>query len=385
MNPVRDKKQEVSADSREASRVSNGVKLVIATPLYPPEIGGPATYAKLLEEGLPEKGVTIELVKFSAVRHLPKFIRHYVYYRHVLRAARSADAVLALDPVSVGLPAMKAAQRAGKPFVVKIVGDYAWEQGQQRFGVTQNLDDFVKTEKVPFPVRMLRRVQTRVALCATRVIVPSEYLKGIVGTWGVPSERIQVIYNAVPLEALGTVPEKAAHAPRPLVVTAGRLVPWKHIDGVIDAVVSLPDASLVIVGDGPDRAKLEEHARAKIPGRFVFTGMLSHKDTLATMLAADAFVLNSSYEGLSHLLVEALMLGVPTVATRAGGNTEVITDGVDGLLVTVGDTPELTRALEHLLSDDALRSRLAARALESSKRFSIETMISSVASLLTSL
>ena len=89
------------------------MKLVIATPLYPPEIGGPATYSRLLEEGLPMKGIEVELVKFSEVRHLPKLIRHYVYYRQVLKAARRADAVLALDPVSVGLPAMKAARTCG--------------------------------------------------------------------------------------------------------------------------------------------------------------------------------------------------------------------------------------------------------------------------------
>ena len=99
------------------------MKIVLATPLYPPEIGGPATYAKLLEEGLPSSGIEVALVKFSEVRHLPKLIRHYAYYRRVLAAVRRADAVLALDPVSVGLPAMWAARKAGKPFVVKIVGD----------------------------------------------------------------------------------------------------------------------------------------------------------------------------------------------------------------------------------------------------------------------
>ena len=151
------------------------MRIVIATPLYPPEIGGPATYAKLLLEGLPKKGIEVDLVKFSDVRHLPKIIRHFVYYRRVLKAARSADVVLALDPVSVGLPAMKAAKKAGKPFVVKIVGDYAWEQGRQRFGVTQNLDEFVRTTTVPFRVSVLRRIQTRGAPCATRVIPPLRY------------------------------------------------------------------------------------------------------------------------------------------------------------------------------------------------------------------
>jgi glycosyltransferase involved in cell wall biosynthesis len=361
------------------------MRLVIATPLYPPEIGGPATYTKILEEGLPQKGIEVEVVKFSDVRHLPKFIRHYLYYRRVLRAARSADVVLALDPVSVGLPALKAAQKAGKPFVVKIVGDYAWEQGQQRFGVTQNLDEFIKTKNVASPVRVFRLIQTHVAESATRVIVPSEYLKGIVMAWGILAEHIQVIYNAVPLEEIGWVPESLAALPRPLVVTAGRLVPWKHMTGVIDAVASLRDTSLAIVGDGPDRMLLEQLAEKKLPGRHVFTGMLSHTDVLATVRSAETFVLNSSYEGLSHHLVEALALGVPTIATRVGGNPEVVTHEEDGLLIPVNDTAALAQALRLILTDDGLHTRLATRAKEAAKRFSVETLLTETTALLRSL
>ncbi|MDE2021702.1 MAG: glycosyltransferase family 4 protein [Patescibacteria group bacterium] len=357
-------------------------RLVIATPLYPPEIGGPATYAKLLEEGLPGKGIEVELVKFSTVRHLPKLLRHYAYYRRIRAALRGADAVLALDPVSVGLPAMHAAKKAGKPLIVKIVGDYAWEQGRQRFGVAEPLDEFVKTRRVSFSVRMFRRIQTRVARNATRVIVPSGYLKGIVAAWGIPSEKIEVIYNAVALEEPGVVPEAVAKLPRPLVVTAGRLVPWKHIDGIIDALADIPEASLAIVGDGPLRATLTRRAGEKLPGRATFTGALSHKDTLAIMKSADIFVLNSSYEGLSHLLIEAQALGVPTVATRVGGNSEVISDGENGILVPEGDTPALTRALAHALGDTELRARLTARAAESAKRFSIEAMLTKTTILL---
>src|SRR3989344_53080 len=250
------------------------MRLVIATPLYPPEIGGPATYAKLLEDGLPGKGIEVELVKFSGVRHLPKLVRHYIYYRRVLQAARGADAVLALDPVSVGLPAMKAAKKAGKPFVVKIVGDYAWEQGVQRFGVTGTLDEFVETKSVPFPVQIFRKIQTRVARSAIRVIVPSDYLKGIVTKWGIPAEGIEVIHNAVPAEHIGTVPSAVAGLPRPLIVAVGRLVPWKHVDQVIDAVAAIPNASLGIVGDGPQRESLAERAREKLAGRAALTGIL---------------------------------------------------------------------------------------------------------------
>lgn len=352
------------------------MKLLIATPLYPPEIGGPATYAKLLEDGLPKMGIEVDLVKFSEVRHLPKIIRHFAYYRRVLRALRSADAVLALDPVSVGLPAIWAAQKAGKPLVVKIVGDYAWEQGQQRFGVSQTLDEFVKTKDVPFFVRILRRIQTLVGMRAALILVPSEYLKSVVGTWGIEDDKIRVIYNAVTLEEIGTVSEEIQKLPRPVVVTAGRLVPWKNVNGIIDAVANIPGVSLVVIGDGHERMALMRHAEEKLKGRVFFTGMLSHKDTLATVQSSDAFVLNSSYEGLSHLLIEAQALGVPIIATRVGGNPEVITHDKDGLLVPCGDTALLTEALSCVCCDEELRVRLSTSAIESAKRFSTETMLS---------
>ncbi len=110
------------------------MRLLIATPLYPPDPGGPATYAKALEEGLPPLPIEVDLVKFSDVRHLPKGVRHVAYFWRVLRALKGVDVVLALDPVSVGLPALLAALIARKKFVLKVVGDYAWEQGRQRWG-----------------------------------------------------------------------------------------------------------------------------------------------------------------------------------------------------------------------------------------------------------
>jgi len=365
------------------------MRLVIATPLYPPEIGGPATYAKLLEEGLSGKGIEIDLVKFSDVRHLPKIIRHYAYYRRVLKAARSADAVLALDPVSVGLPAMRAARKAGKPFIVKIVGDYAWEQGQQRFGVTQNLDEFVKTKQVPFPVRILRNIQTRVARKAMYVIVPSEYLKGIIRQWGIPEENIKVIYNAVSIDKIGNVPKAVNELLRPLVVTVGRLVPWKNIDRIIDAVWAVRREnkylSLVVVGDGPERKKLEDHANHLLKKDFHFTGQLSHPDTLATLKAADIFVLNSSYEGLSHVLIEAKKLGIPAIVTDAGGNSEVAIQGGSIVIRLEDEKTGLTSGLSFLASDAKERENLSKSAKQSTEHFDVETMLSATVTLLKNL
>ncbi|MFA6519727.1 MAG: glycosyltransferase family 4 protein [Candidatus Paceibacterota bacterium] len=328
------------------------MRLVIATPLYPPEIGGPATYAKLLFEGLPEKGIEIELVKFSDVRrwYLPKFVRHYVYYRRVFKAARKADVVLALDPVSVGLPAMKAARKAGKKFVVKIVGDYAWEQGQQRFGVTENLDEFVKHTQRSFFVRRLQNIQTRVATAATRIIVPSEYLKSIVMAWGIAEEKISVIYNGI--EIPEHLPEQHKKEGEFLIVSAGRRVPWKGFEAIERVAQTHPDWCV-----------------------FIASG-LPRTEVLAQIKAADVFVLNSLYEGLSHVLIEAMTLGTPVIATNAGGNTTLVADGETGLLIPPGDDNALEQALVSVAQDPE-RARERARAGQKRmKDFSVEATLS---------
>jgi glycosyltransferase involved in cell wall biosynthesis len=331
------------------------MKLVIATPLYPPEIGGPATYAQLLFEGLPSKGITVELIKFSDVRHLPKIIRHYAYYRRVLAAARKADIVLALDPVSVGLPALRAAKKAGKPFVVKIVGDYAWEQGQQRFGIIQNLDDFVKTAKVPPRVKMFRKIQTRVATAAERVIVPSVYLKKVVVTWRVPPEKIEVIYNAIELPEIKPLEKRP---PGFLIVSSGRRVPWKGFEA-LERVVA-------------------REARWRL---FIASG-LSRTETLQWVKSADVFVLNSSYEGLSHALIEAMVLGTPIVATDVGGNGELVENDVTGRLVPFGNDEALFAALKNIEQDVTVAHSRATVAQVRAKKFSVETMLTETAAAL---
>lgn len=355
------------------------MKVVIATPLYPPEPGGPATYASLLMELLVREGVEATLVKFSDVRHHPKVIRHIVYGWKVFTAAKRADAVLVLDPVSTGLPAAFACMFAGKPFAVKVVGDYAWEQGTQRYGVTTMLDEFIHTKRVPLQVRVLRFVQTFVAKRAKVVIVPSVYLKKVVMSWNVFHGKITVIPNAMRMEAAGTIPHEVATLPYPHVVSIGRLVPWKNMRGVIDAAKALAHGSLIIVGDGPERALLSEYAAQVFP-HTTFTGALSHADTLAILADAHAFILNSSYEGFSHLLVEAVSLGIPVIATDVGGNAEIIQSEADGILVPLGDAGALSDALSRVLS-----RKKKTHPEDAIVRFAPKTMVRATAELLKSL
>jgi glycosyltransferase involved in cell wall biosynthesis len=367
------------------------INLLIATGLYPPDIGGPATYTRMLEEKLPAHGFSITIVTFTSVRHLPKVIRHIVFAWKLLKAVRGADVVYALDPISVGIPARVVAFLARKPFIIRLGGDYAWEQGQQRFGVTENLDQYTKNPKnASWKVRVLAYVQTTIVKSAQFVVLPSEYLKSIVRTWGVPSERIRVMYSSLhPLQVNGSkdeLREEFGHS-GPVITSVGRLVPWKGFVGLIEAVAMLkediPGLTLRIIGDGPQHDELKSKAEAFGVGDQVhLIGRLDKSALGKEIKASDLFVLNTEYEGLSHQLLEVMDLAVPIVTTRVGGNPELVTDGMSGVLVEVGDTVGLSKAVKHVLQNENTQLRLTQNARLRTQDFSEDAVIQKIATFL---
>ncbi len=354
------------------------MKILLATPLYAPQIGGPATHAKFVTEELSRRGFVVERVEFGAVRSWPRLLRHLLYLYTIVRRGKTADVIYALDPVSVGLPAMLAARWLKKRFVLRVAGDYAWEQGVQRFGVTDHLDRFLATKRVPIRVRILRRIQTSVARGAARIVVPSAYFKSVIERWGIPGEKVEVVYST--LEPLTVLQKYAARKAigvfnsDPLIVSAGRLVPWKGFHKLLDAVAQLrkqfPALQLRIAGDGPGLAKLRAAiAEAGLEGAVHLEGKLSQQDLAALVSAADVFVLNTQYEGLSHQLIEAMQIGTPIVTTPVGGNPELLQDGKSALFVEQDDVEALASAVAHLLTHRAFAEHLVAGARATLSRF----------------
>jgi len=344
------------------------MKLLIVTGLYPPNVGGPATYSYLLHTELPQHGVDVSVVTFDSVRFLPTGIRHAVFLLMILIKGRGKDLLYAQDPVSVGFPAMIAARWLKKPFALKVVGDYAWEQGTQRFGVEDMLDFFVGKKRGSYNKRVerLRRVQERVAQAAAHIIVPSQYLKKIVTEWGVDAEKVTVVYNAHNddnvLSVLGQYPTKitaqeALDVASPMLVTVGRLVPWKGFVTLLvlmpQLIKQFPGISLHIIGSGPMYAYLSDVVKKAELGKHVFVhGALPQKEAFVYIRAADAFVLNTAYEGFSHQLLEVLALGTPIITTDVGGNPEIITDGKNGLLVPHDDKDAISGAIVKILNGE---------------------------------
>ncbi|MFM2381472.1 MAG: hypothetical protein RLZZ76_239, partial [Candidatus Parcubacteria bacterium] len=292
--------------------MNTSINLLIATGLYPPDIGGPATYARMLEEKLPVHGFSITIVTFTSVRHLPKVVRHIAFFLKLLRASKGKEVVYALDPISVGIPARLVAFLTRKPFVIRLGGDYAWEQGQQRFGVTANLDEYTKNPKASvWQVKVLAFLQTLIVKSARFVVLPSEYLKSIVVTWGVSADTIRVMYSSLhPLTVSGTKAQlrsELGYEGR-VITSVGRLVPWKGFSGLIEAVAmlksDLPDLCVQIIGDGPELDVLRQKAEVLgVSPMIFFVGKLDKTQLGKAIKASDLFVLNTEYEGLSHQLL----------------------------------------------------------------------------------
>lgn len=361
-------------------------KILIATPLYPPDIGGPATYVKFIENNLyPSKqDCQLDILKFGDVRHLPYGIRHIVYFFKVLFRGRDADIVYALDALGVGIPAGIAAKLLRKRFFVRIAGDRAWETATQKFGISESLDTFSSSTKYSFPVRTLKAGQVLGANLAEKIIVPSEYLKKIVSNWGVSAEKITVIYNAFDpthVDEKKDALRQQLSLQGTVLLSAGRFVPWKGFEALMQImpriIDRIPDAVLYIAGDGPQKEKLFNlSSELRQKGKIIFLGTMPKEELFQYIKAADIFLLNTFYEGFSHQLLETMSLGTPVIATTVGGNPELIENEKEGLLVKYDDKQAFLNAVLRLREEEGLSEKLSVSAMKKVERFSSQRAIS---------
>lgn len=171
--------------------------------------------------------------------------------------------------------------------------------------------------------------------------------------------RVLYIPNAIDLEDL---PREAKRFHDQQIVYNGRLSREKGVDILLEGFLNSDlKAKLVLIGSGPLEEKLREMARND--DRVIFTGQLPRQEALKIVKGSDVFVLPSIHEGLSTALLEAMALEVPVVATRVGGNTEIVTDGETGLLV-YPNPQAIIKAISRLLEDREFAKKLAHKAYQ---------------------
>jgi len=235
----------------------------------------------------------------------------------------------------------------------------------------------------PYLHPLLRRMDGHIAVAEIQK-------RRLVDEVGLREETVRVIYNGVdtsvfrPASAADrTTARRALGLPEDAVVlmAVGSLKSIKGVDVLLRAAAPVmarePRARLVLVGDGPDRVMLEALANELgIAVRVSFLGIRADVDTV--LRAADALVLASRTEALPTVVLEAMATELPVIATRVGGVPEIVESDRSGLLVPAEDADALTRALERVVSDAALRVTLGRRGRAIVEaRFRVETMCES--------
>jgi glycosyltransferase involved in cell wall biosynthesis len=204
---------------------------------------------------------------------------------------------------------------------------------------------------------------------AAGIVTVSEALRARLVELGVAPERVRVLRNGVDLELFAPRPRDAARRELGLVeqgsviLAVGQLVPTKAFDLAIRAAALVPDATLVIVGDGPEAARLKAVAeRAAMTARVRFLAAMPQERLPAAYSAADVLVLASGSEGFPNVLLEALACGTPVVATAVGGTPEIVAAPAAGRLVRERSAAAIAAALRDLLAAPPPRAAVRAYA-----------------------
>jgi glycosyltransferase involved in cell wall biosynthesis len=375
------------------------MRVLIVSGIWPPDVGGPASHAPELAAFLLGRGHQVEVCITAAAaparqpypvrwvsRRLPRGVRHVAVALEIARRARSADIVYATSMLGRAAAASAVARR---PLVVKLVADEAYERAKRLGLYDGTLDEFQRRDG-GLAVRALRALRNLALRRVDRLVCPSDYLARLAVSWGVSPDRVDVLPNPAPL-----IPElrpreelrRELGIEGPTLAFAGRLTRQKALELAFAAVARCDRVHLLVAGDGPDRARLEQLAGSLgVDGRIRFLGPTDRLGVLELFRAADACLLSSAWENFPHAVVEALAVGAPVIATAAGGVAEIVHDGENGLLVPPGDVAALAAAVRRFFEEPALARSLGEAApgsvahLEAAAIFTrLESLLMSVA------
>jgi L-malate glycosyltransferase len=351
-----------------------GLQAALAVQTFRPHVGGAELQLERLLPHLAERGIRTEVltravrgwprrepIAGSEVRRTPVAgespLASIVYVAaalaHLVRRRSRIDLVHAhgaLSPATIAL----AGRLLGLPCLVTVLG-------------TGEHGDLARLERKP-----LGRTRARLLFRSAWFAALSEDARDELLARGVPGERILRLPNGVDLavhrpataqERL-VLRERLELPPQGFVgVFVGRLHPVKDVDTLLEAAARVPALELVVVGDGPERGRLEAKAeRLGLKGRVSFRGLSSR--VVDVLRAADAFLLSSRGEGMSNALLEAMACGLPCLASRSVGGARELLDEGRGLLLADGDVAAWADAIERLIDDPGLRTGIAGAAAD---------------------
>jgi glycosyltransferase involved in cell wall biosynthesis len=364
------------------------MRVLLITGVYPPDIGGPAKYISELAEFLVNSGIKTEVITlknnitktkknnwpvFSVKRKQLLLIRYIKVTLLVIWKSRGNCVILAnglYEEVGLALFINK------KPGIVKLVSDPVWERAIRI--------EKTKLSREAYNYTVLKGKQDiirkffRWGLSQFKVITcPSSEVLELVNSWKIDKPIIK-IENGI--EYINEYFSEKKYD----VIAVSRLIKSKNIDKLIQAC-QLSSCNLLVIGSGPEEKTLKELVSAQ-KAEVKFLGQLSNDEILNHMKLSKIFAQLSDYEGLSFSLLHAMACGLPVLVSNVRGNTDVVSSGIDGLVVETNDIKIISNAISSLLNSQCLMEKLGSSAKDKvRKHYSQIEKFSQIKSLLINL
>jgi len=366
------------------------MKIVLATGIYPPDIGGPATYVRSLAEELSKMGNAVSVITYGAISDNPPslklwragrvaisgfvpgegwqvvviprnggpILRWFRYARALRQYGADADVVIAFSSVSVGVPLVLARLKRPKK-ILRLGGDFFWER-YTALGGTLGLKEWYAAN----PLRLTRLLN---AACMGVLLQSFDHL---VYSSAFQEELHASVYPALPPHSVienavlgGTPTEHQPHEPFRL-LSFGRLVGFKNLPTLLQVMVGLPGATLTIVGEGPLRGTLSAQVlRLGITDRVRFLPPAFGEQKQRIFAEHDLLVIPSVTEISPNTALEARSQGLPVLLTEETGLSALLTGGMT--LAPLRTPEQISKALGRVVGDYPRKARAAAEPLPS--------------------
>lgn len=316
-----------------------------------------------------ESGVYVHRVKVwgrlalptATIRSMLTFVPAALWRGIQLCRSISFDVVNAQFAVPSGIPGALLAKIFRRPFVVSFIGGDLYDPTK---GVSPHRHAALRLA--------IRWVARQAVICTA---ISEDTKRRARELHGVTQEIVVTHLGLIPHSSSLKLQRARLGLPEhvPLFVSVGRLIPRKRYEVLLEAWREISGAALVIMGDGPDRRRLQRMIEQwELGDQARLLGFVSEERKLEVLRAADAYVSAAEHEGFGIVFLEAMEAGLPIVATDTGGQRDFLTEGENAILVPPNDARQLSAGVAWLLRDRDLRERMARNNKEKVKEFYLE-------------
>jgi glycosyltransferase involved in cell wall biosynthesis len=329
------------------------MKCLLISGIYRPEIGGPATYLPTLATVLIDQSNQVEVITLknsSAPAQSEAWPVNYItrdqnllirFIKTVMLITRKAKGVESIFSNGLFQETAVALLFIKRRSVAKVVGDPVWERARNKGLTKLSINEF-NDSKLKINQKFQRWLICWSLNRFNLITCPSLELKSLMQGWGV-TKPIQFIPNGVDLISTSSVNKEFD------LISVCRLVSWKNLDKLVIANAKAK-TRLAIAGSGPEELKLKVLALST-NSDVTFLGQLEEQDVIKALQKSKVFALLSDYEGLSFSLLQAMACELPSIVSSAKGNTDVITNNSEGLVVDIKNENSIVTAIQQLLSE----------------------------------